>query len=183
MAPAVVQHPVDDVAAGAVVGDQLLLGVEAGLGGGDPELLLIGVGRQFGRGEGQIQSQTGTAATAGEQDPLDADVAVVVTGISQQGHVLTSAIKLEAGQLMADVVVQQTVAFRQRGLDLHLLILQQLMGQRAAEQLTDGQTGQQGQAEQQQAEPEGRWVARCTCLMCGWDAYGWHHHSALAESI
>jgi len=56
---------------------------------------------------------------------------------------------------MADVVVQQTVAFRQRGLDLHLLILQQLMGQRAAEQLTDGQTGQQGQAEQQQAEPEG----------------------------
>ncbi|WPC72182.1 hypothetical protein R5M74_16420 [Aeromonas hydrophila] len=47
------------------------------------------------------------------------------------------------------------MAFRQGGFDLRLLLLQQLVGQRAAEQLAEGQAGQQGQAEQQQGEPEG----------------------------
>lgn len=79
----------------------------------------------------------------------------IEAGTSQQRHVLLAAIEPKLGQLATDVVVQQTVAFRQRGLDLFFLLLQQLVGQRAAEQLTERQAGQQGQAEQQQAEPEG----------------------------
>ena len=154
VAPAVAQHPVDYVAAAAVVGDYLLFGVEAGLGGRDPESILIGVGGQLGQGEGQIHPQAGAAATGGAQQPLDTDVFVVKTGGSQQRHVLLAAVKMELHQLVANALVQYLMALHQGGIDLLFLLLQQLVGQGTAEQLAEGKTGQQRQTEQQQSEPE-----------------------------
>ena len=156
VAPAVVQHPVGDIAALPEIGDQLLLCVEAGLGGREAKLLRFGVGGQRDGGEGKILPQTGTAATGGEDEALQSDVAAVETGIPQQGHVCGAAIEGEVGQLGANALVQLIVALRQRGLYLRLLLLQQMVGQGIAQQLAEGQARQHGQAEQQQTDPEGR---------------------------
>ncbi|MNC00400.1 hypothetical protein D3C75_477270 [compost metagenome] len=156
VAPAVVQHPIGNVISLSEIGDQLLLGVEAGLGGREAKLLLFGIGGQLGQGEGQIQPQAGTATAGGEQDPLQPDMTVVEAGIPQQSHVCGTAIEGEPGQLSADIVIQRLVAFRQRGLYLRLLLLQQLVGQGTAQQLAERKARQHRQAEQQQTDPEGR---------------------------
>ncbi|MNG88523.1 hypothetical protein D3C79_473630 [compost metagenome] len=156
VAPAVVQHPIGNVISLSEIGDQLLLGVEAGMGGREAKLLLFGIGGQLGQGEGQIQPQAGTATAGGEQDPLQPDMTVVEAGIPQQSHVCGTAIEGEPGQLSADIVIQRLVAFRQRGLYLRLFLLQQLVGQGIAQQLAERKACQHGQAEQQQTDPEGR---------------------------
>ncbi|MNS88700.1 hypothetical protein D3C72_1226850 [compost metagenome] len=156
VAPAVVQHPIGDIATLPVIGDDLLLGVEAGLGGRETKLLLLGIGGQLDSGQGEILPQTGTTAAGGEFEPLQPDVAAVETGIPQQGHVCGAAIEGEPGELGANALIQRLVALRQRGLYLRLLLLQQLVGQGTAQQLAERKARQHGQAEQQQTDPEGR---------------------------
>ena len=154
MAPAVAQHPVGDIAAGPVVGNQLLLGVEAGLGGDDPELIASGVGGHVGGVEGQRLSQAGAAAAGGENEPLYSKMLAVKMGTAQQRHVLGAAIETKASQLEANALIQFAVAFEQRLFYLPAFQYQQLAGEGALQQVPEGQGQQRWQAEQQQTDPE-----------------------------
>ncbi|MNH03908.1 hypothetical protein D3C79_631830 [compost metagenome] len=155
VAPAVAQYPVGKGAPLPGKHHQLLLGVELGLGSRQPEAAGGGLGEAAGIDDRQIRSQAGAALARGQLQPLQPDVAAVELGIPQQPHVPFPAVQGEVGQLIIYARLQLLLPLHHGGLDLGALLLQQVVGQGAAHQLAQQQADQDGEGEQQRADPEG----------------------------
>ncbi|MOA22147.1 hypothetical protein D3C78_1426880 [compost metagenome] len=83
VAPAVAQYPVGKGAPLPGKHHQLLLGVEFGLGGCQPEAAGGGLGEAAGIDDRQVRPQAGAALARGQLQSLQPDVAAVELGIPQ----------------------------------------------------------------------------------------------------